>query len=227
MTMTTRPTVRAATLGLLATLALTACSGASEPGDAVTTAEAVVVETPSTPAEPSEPAPTPVPTPEPAPTPEPVPTPEPAPTSAPVVAAGVPTSCETLYDARVLAALAEQGYVPTIGGDRSGPVVLTMDTPANQIASDRFDFVCGLAVQGASGQALQTQVVTGLPEEERAHVLGILPLEGFTCSDLLGGQWCTGEGESHYLREDVWLATEWTNSPDGYTALLAENIWGS
>ncbi len=138
----------------------------------------------------------------------------------------VPSSCEELYSPAVRDALQAQGFVPTSGGRSGYPEVLTMDTPANQIAADRLAFQCGLAVEGAGGEALQTQVSIGLTPEERDHVVGVLAGEGLGCSALSGGTWCSSGGVSHFLRDGFWMATKWTYAPDGYTPLIAGAIWG-
>lgn len=138
----------------------------------------------------------------------------------------IPGSCEELYPESVRSALQEQGFVPTTGGRPGTAGVLTADTPANQIADDRLAFQCGLAVEGAGGEALQTRVSSGLTPEERDYVIGVLGGGGFGCSELLGGTWCSTSDESHFLRDGFWMATAWTYAPDGYTPLVAGAIWG-
>ncbi len=55
-----------------------------------------------------------------------------------------------------------------------------------------------------------------------------------TCYDELGGLRCVTEttgdggvvGESHFVRDGIWLATRYVNSgPDGYTHDIVANLW--
>ena len=194
-------------------------SGAGESEAAATSsASSAATSAESTTPEPTTDEPTPEPT---------LDTPTPEPTLEAPGPAVIPTSCDELYGPEVVTALAAQNFIPTIRGDAGSMGIYTQDTPANQIASDRFDFLCGLAVNGASGEALRTQVVTGLPEEERAHVLSILPAEGFSCAEVVAGQLCTSDTTSHFLRDDVWFSSEWTYAPEGYEEMLVAQIWAA
>jgi hypothetical protein len=81
-----------------------------------------------------------------------------------------------------------------------------------------------------------TTNVARLTADQEASVREHLSSSGYTCYDELKGTRCVSEvvddngtvGESHFLREGVWLATWWLNiAPDGYTHDIVAALWGN
>lgn len=95
--------------------------------------------------------------------------------------------------------------------------------------------ICDWAKASGGGEVfITTQVRRIDPQSGDAAVARMRSL-GWACGDDLGGVWCTTEaerdgalaGESHLLRDGVWVATDWVNAgPQGYTAALARRIFG-
>lgn len=62
------------------------------------------------------------------------------------------------------------------------------------------------------------------------------PNTGWTCVDYTAGRWClvntndgTGnvQGESHFFRDGIWIASDWVNAgPEEYTPHLVQRIFG-
>lgn len=89
---------------------------------------------------------------------------------------------------------------------------------------------------GADGPGGVFLVTSGalLTPEQHDEVIGILSAS-YTCYEELEGTRCIIEGEgdgglwgeSHFLRDDVWLATKWSEiAPEGYTHDMIAAVWG-
>lgn len=86
---------------------------------------------------------------------------------------------------------------------------------------------------GGSDLGLTTNVAKITPEQ-RESALGFMTERGDECYEELSGTRCISErnddgaswGESHFFRDDVWIATHWVNSgPDGYTHDIINTLW--
>ena len=86
---------------------------------------------------------------------------------------------------------------------------------------------------GPSHLALITNVAQ-LQGDQPAATLARMNDIGYDCYDELGGTRCITEssdddgswGESHFLRDGVWVATRWMNvAPDGYTHDIVNTLW--
>ena len=96
---------------------------------------------------------------------------------------------------------------------------------------------CTWGSAGGEGLATAVSVVDG---DQSARVQDVLAAVGFECGDALGGIVCRTQtqtvtmddevvslGESHLLRDGVWVATSWVGAlPDGYTEDIAGTLWG-
>ncbi|WP_350349129.1 hypothetical protein ABIQ69_04105 [Agromyces sp. G08B096] len=88
---------------------------------------------------------------------------------------------------------------------------------------------------GGSDRGLTTNLARVTPEQAGA-MSGAFAAAGYSCYEELGGTRCVTEtppspdgqaGESHFFRDDVWIATLWVNTgPDGYTHDIVTAIFG-
>ncbi|AMB57652.1 hypothetical protein [Microterricola viridarii] len=87
--------------------------------------------------------------------------------------------------------------------------------------------------QGGSDRALVTNVAQLHGDQSEASLARMNAI-GYDCYDELGGTRCIVEskddngtwGESHFLRDGVWVATRWMNiAPDGYTHDIVNTLW--
>ncbi|MEJ3404477.1 hypothetical protein WDJ51_07015 [Rathayibacter sp. YIM 133350] len=79
--------------------------------------------------------------------------------------------------------------------------------------------------------------VAAVTDDQKTAALARMSAAGFTCYDELEGTRCVTEtapsadgvaGESHFVRDGVWVATSWLNAqPDGYTHDIVAAIFGS
>lgn len=88
------------------------------------------------------------------------------------------------------------------------------------------------------GRAGETGIVTGVAkvtEEQSTEALAVMESNGFDCYEQNQGTRCVKSeslegnrlGESHFLRDDVWVSTFWLNAPiRGYTENIVRSIWG-
>ncbi|WP_159599933.1 hypothetical protein [Agromyces humi] len=89
---------------------------------------------------------------------------------------------------------------------------------------------------GGTDRGITTNVASLTPEQQ-ASTIAHAQASGFDCYQELGGTRCVTEtapsadgqsGESHFLRDGVWIATVWINlQPDGYTHDMVAAIFGS
>lgn len=88
---------------------------------------------------------------------------------------------------------------------------------------------------GASDRGVTTNVAR-IDPRRAAEVTAHFETVGYRCYEELDGMRCVTEtepspdgqaGESHFLRDDVWVATLWVNAgPDGYTHDIVAAIFG-
>lgn len=86
---------------------------------------------------------------------------------------------------------------------------------------------------GEGGGTITTNLAMLSPEQQEstlAHLAGTAD----SCYEEIGGTRCTSEvehegknwGESHFVREGIWVATKWVYvAPDGYTHDIVNTLW--
>ena len=146
-----------------------------------------------------------------------------------------PTTCGELYSPAMVAAFGlavlNPPWTAAAAFDvRQGTADAELITVIE--ASDTLTCVWG-SPEGGSGSGLTTNLVW-VTAEQSAAVTARLAAAGMTCYDELGGLRCVTEttgdggvvGESHFVRDGIWLATRYVNSgPDGYTHDIVANLW--
>ncbi|MET4638614.1 hypothetical protein ABIE24_001850 [Mycetocola sp. 2940] len=165
----------------------------------------------------------------PAPSEEPRPTPS-AEATPDEVGLVLPGSCEEIYGPAMFEALQED-LPPLNDPSMSDPNFSNTDELEETLRSLEY-------LQCTWGRASEAGIVTAVArvsEEQSDAVLDILESNGFDCYSQLQGTRCVireetegnALGESHFLREDVWVSTFWLNAPiRGYTENIVEAIWG-
>ena len=159
----------------------------------------------------------------------------PMPTDAAAVDSRIPTDCSGLYTtdwAPVLAPLVLNPAWTTAAG--SGPWVATDSTLAGQLEVATALHCNWTSEAGGSGQGVITNVAS-IATEKQGELTASIGSLGFTCYDELGGLRCVTEstgdgttvGESHFIKDGIWIATKWIDvSPDGYTHDMVNTVFG-
>jgi hypothetical protein len=160
--------------------------------------------------------------------------PEPAP--APVPDGPRPSTCDELYSPAMVDAFDGLVLNPAWVAEENSGVNRGSEVPELIALIDTTGehLTCVWANEnGGSGLGLTTEVVWVTPEQS-AEVQGRLAAAGMNCYEELGGMRCLIEatndgelsGESHFLRDGIWLATSYFNAgPDGYTHDIIANVW--
>lgn len=146
-----------------------------------------------------------------------------------------PSDCQELYSPAIVEAFGDKvlnpGWTlaPDSGvrhGSNDPELVAVID------AAEHLSCVWG-SEAGGSDSGLSTNLVW-VSAEQNALVQGRLVALGMSCYDELGGVRCVRSttegtdtfGESHFLREGIWIATQYANAgPDGYTQDMIANVW--
>ena len=160
-----------------------------------------------------------------------------APTSTATADSGTPhpSSCEQLYSPTMVDAFGDKVLNPSWtkapgSGVRDGTAVPELVSIID--AAEHLTCVWG-SEAGGSDSGLTTNLVWVTPDQATA-VQARLSAAGFTCYEELSGVRCLIEmateagtwGESHFVRDGIWLATKYVNSgPDGYTHDIVANVW--
>jgi hypothetical protein len=179
-------------------------------------------------------APRPVPSSSPAPiTPTPSATPTPSGSAPP--ATPRPTDCAELYSPAMVAAFADLELNPDWLDEpgqelRIGPA----DAALQDLIEENESLRCiWTTAAGASDAGVVTAVVW-IDADERAEVSERLDDLGYNCYQERQGLRCVTEvttnegtfGESHFLRDGIWLSTQYSNAgPAGYTLDIVDNLW--
>ncbi|TFD17161.1 hypothetical protein E3T37_16445 [Cryobacterium sp. TMT2-10] len=164
------------------------------------------------------------------------PTPVAVASPAPITTGPHPSSCDKLYSPAMVAALGDLVLNPAwLKGADAGLRRGTDDPELGTLidgSADKLTCVWGSAA-GASGTGVSTNLVWVTPEQSAAAQARLVAA-GMNCYEELGGMRCIVEGvnaggtqgESHFLRDGIWLATRYVNAgPDGYTHDMVANIW--
>lgn len=161
-----------------------------------------------------------------------VPLPEPEPSEEPVSI--IPAECSGIYTTDWSTQL--DGYVlnPEWAAEDRNSAIDTGDDELNAILKAGDPLRCQWGHEsGGSDRSLKTAVVA-VTADQSAVVLARLQAREFSCYEELGGTRCVLEenddngtsGESHFVRDGVWIATRWMNmAPDGYTHDIVNTLW--
>ncbi|TFC13969.1 hypothetical protein E3O19_11555 [Cryobacterium algoritolerans] len=159
-----------------------------------------------------------------------------APVPAATPAGPHPSKCGELYSPALVAAFGTAVLNPA-WAEAAGPEVRhgTEDAELSKLidTADKLTCIWGNP-KGGSDSRLTTNLVW-VTAEQSAAVKARLAAAGMTCYAELGGLRCVSEttgdagalsGESHFLRDGIWLATHYVNSgPDGYTHDIIAHVW--
>jgi hypothetical protein len=160
----------------------------------------------------------------------------PVPTDAAPADSRIPADCMSLYTTDWSASLEPLVLNPAWTTQaENGPWIATDSTLSSQLQAATV-LTCNWASPvGGSGQGIITNVAAIAADNQEQLIASIGSL-GFTCYDELEGLRCIWEknddgtalGESHFIRDGIWLATKWIEvSPDGYTHDMVNTIFGT
>ncbi|MEF3403276.1 hypothetical protein [Agromyces sp. CCNWLW203] len=157
--------------------------------------------------------------------------------SAPPAAHEIPSDCEAIYTRDWSADFAPLVLNPEWTLDPANGVRFgSRDEVAVALLTSNSDISCHWGSdQGGSGRGLTTNVAH-VNDEQAAAMLANFNESGYSCYEEFEGTRCVSEtpmsadgqaGESHFVREGVWIATLWVNAgPDGYTHDIVAAIFG-
>ncbi|MCY7287183.1 MAG: hypothetical protein LH624_02765 [Cryobacterium sp.] len=148
-----------------------------------------------------------------------------------------PSTCTQLYSAAMVEALGDLALNPTWSRESNSGVTHGTDDAELRTQIDTLDHLTCVwaSPYGGSETGITTNVVWVTPEQSVA-VEARLVADGLECFDQSEGHRCVIQtntvdgayGESHFLRNGIWLATKYTNaSPLGYTQNIIDNLWSS
>ena len=168
-------------------------------------------------------------------TPTPIPEPTPAPTATAAPGVPRPTSCTQLYSPAMVSALGDLVLNPAWTQEPDSGVAHGTDDAELRSVIDTLDHLTCVwaSPYGGSDTGIVTNVIWVAPEQSAA-VEARLVADGMECFDQSDGRRCvihtsTPEGafgESHFLRNGIWLATKYTNAgPLGYTQNIIDHLW--
>lgn len=158
--------------------------------------------------------------------------PSPTPTE---VAFAFPASCDDFYSADMRALL--DADVPPLN-DPGTTMLSTENVDGLDILAAAGQTIrCSWGPPSERGMATNVTIVTADQSETLASSF---VQSGFSEEEFDGGRLLriSGEtltlgdeivehGETHYLRDDVWISTRWINvAPDGYTEDIVTTLWG-
>jgi hypothetical protein len=165
--------------------------------------------------------------------PSPVAVPEPEPTLDP----RIPADCTQIYTTDWSGVFAP-GYVlnPEWSTAEGGPVILgTGDQTAAPVLQETSQLTCGwLPPEGGDGSVGLVTSLAAVDQAQTDAAIAAFQAAGMECYEELGGTRCIGEwqgaagsaGESHFLREGLWIATRWDGpAVSGYTADIVAQIF--
>lgn len=164
-------------------------------------------------------------------------TPVPLASTAPVVPTGPrPATCDDIYSPAMLATFGETSTLNPDWVEDSGAEwsLGTNDAELQSMLRSVEHLTCVWGDEaGGSGSGLATNVAYVTAEQAEAVQTRLNDL-GQNCYDELGGIRCVMQevgtegttGESHFLRDGIWLATLYSNAgPDGYTRDIVTTLW--
>lgn len=166
-----------------------------------------------------------------APSPVAVPAPE------PVRDPRIPAECAEIYTTDWTGVFAP-GYVlnPEWSIAEGAPVLVgTGDQTASPVLQETSQLSCAwLPPEGGDGSVGLVTSLAAVDQAQTDAAVAAFQAAGMECYEELGGTRCVGEwqgvagsaGESHFLREGLWIATRWDGpAVSGYTADIVARIF--
>lgn len=163
--------------------------------------------------------------------------PSPSTTPTATAAAGdisLPSSCEQIYSAGMLASLNET--TPPLN-DPGVTLLSTQISEALEVLDAAPTIRCSWGTPSESGLATNVTIVDAA---QAAAVQTGLANAGIGCESTLDGTLCAAStqsltldnvlvtrGETHFLRGNGWVSTSWISiDPEGYTPDIVSTLWG-
>jgi hypothetical protein len=164
------------------------------------------------------------------------PPPEPAPQPAPAVVA-IPASCDGIYTRDWSSDLAPRVLNPTWIDDPANGFTRwgSNDVGLVTMLEGTTKLECNWVPESPGGHVFLVTSVATMTPEQQGSLLDYLATTGMDCYDEWAGTRCVVEGdeggetwgESHFVREGVWIATRWGGSgPTGYTQDIVTALFG-
>lgn len=144
----------------------------------------------------------------------------------------IPSSCEQIYTRDWQEELAPIALNPA-WTDKTAAVG-TADVALKQLLTPDTMLTCQWGKESGPSTVGIVTSLAQIDSETDSLVKSRLNALGWTCYDSSGGVRCITEGtdtngawgESHFIRDGVWIATRWSNlAPDGYTADIVSTLW--
>jgi hypothetical protein len=161
----------------------------------------------------------------------------PVPVPEPVRDPRIPADCTQIYTTDWSGVFAP-GYVlnPEWSTAEGAPVILgTGDEAASPVLQETSQLSCGwLPPEGGDGSVGLVTSLAAVDQAQTDAAVAAFQAAGMECYEELGGTRCVGEwqgvagsaGESHFLREGIWIATRWDGpAVSGYTADIVAKIF--
>ena len=165
--------------------------------------------------------------------PSPVAVPEPEPVRDP----RIPADCTAIYTTDWSGTFAPDYSLNPAWSTAEGAPALygTGDATALPVLQETSQLTCGwLPTESGDGTVGLVTNVAVVDETQAAAVVAAYQAAGMDCYEESGGTRCVGEwegvagsaGESHFLREGLWIATRWDGpAVSGYTADIIAQLF--
>ncbi|NYD68281.1 hypothetical protein [Agromyces atrinae] len=148
----------------------------------------------------------------------------------------IPSSCDEIYTRDLTPEFDGLVLNPEWTNDPEKGTGRYFDDDITGVATSQTALTCKWgATGGGSDRGLLTNVVN-IESDQMTDLPARLQELGQTCYDELDGIRCVFEtpktddgnaGESHFFRENIWIATHWVNTgPDGYTHDIVAALFG-
>jgi len=154
---------------------------------------------------------------------------------APLQLTVLPETCDGLYDETMLREFEQQGmHLNTVWTGAREATAGSASADLVQLMRGKLSLDCFWLDQSGGTESAVLTVATEPGPEMAATVAAHLTASGFAMQEHRGGVRYYSEhrvdgesvGESHFLRDGVWLATNWYGfGPWGYTAHMADNVF--
>lgn len=144
----------------------------------------------------------------------------------------IPTSCDKVYTRDWKAELAP--FVLNPDWAKAQPSIGSNDVQLVAELKPNIRLTCQWGKPNGGGDSGIVTSLAEIDEQTDSAVRTRFNTLGWTCFDVAQGVRCITEGsdangswgESHFLRDGIWIATRWVNlAPDGYTGDIIATLW--